>query len=72
MRYVRFFAVFILVMCASCSNASPLNSAECKNAIVVDGCIYRYMDEEVGVVCWYTYKGGISCLPIDQTKLSDK
>ena len=30
--------------------------------------VERYIDEEAGVVCWYTGRG-IACLPIEQTKL---
>ena len=50
--------------------------------IVLTGCVTptekadslttRYVDEEAGVVCWvYTafHGGGISCLPISETKL---
>lgn len=37
--------------------------------------IERHVDLEAGVVCWtmnYAYdKGGISCLPIEQTKLGE-
>lgn len=33
--------------------------------------LQRYVDEEAGVVCWYFYEGGISCLPIGQTCLAE-
>jgi len=38
----------------------------------VERYIERYVDTEAGVTCWiYSngYQGGISCLPIEQTKL---
>lgn len=34
--------------------------------------IERFEDTDAGVVCWVyhdSYKGGLSCLPINQTKL---
>jgi hypothetical protein len=41
--------------------------------------VYRYIDAEAGVVCWVTHESGlgmeygpfsgISCLPLDETKL---
>jgi len=34
--------------------------------------VFRYIDEEAGVVCWiYSdgYRGGISCLPLVETNL---
>jgi hypothetical protein len=34
--------------------------------------VSRYVDTEAGVVCWLLktgYAGGISCLPIDETRL---
>lgn len=36
--------------------------------------VSRYIDHEAGVACWVSatyniYGGGISCLPLDQTKL---
>lgn len=39
----------------------------------IDDRVWRYEDKEAGVVCWVfssgAYRGGIDCLPIDETKL---
>jgi hypothetical protein len=33
--------------------------------------IVRYTDEEAGVVCWTMLANGISCLPLDETRLGE-
>jgi len=45
------------------------------NTMTTFGNITRHTDTEAGVVCWVfqdSHKGGISCLPLADTKLGDK
>jgi len=53
----------------SCTAAQP-------SPVVVDQWVAvnvkRFIDKEAGAVCWVWYKtGGISCLPISETKLRE-
>ncbi len=70
MKWLTVLVVVILVLVA------------CAPQPIIDGTtklvgskttVSRYIDEPAGIVCWifsgYDGKGGISCLPIDQTLL---
>lgn len=50
---------------------TPANITKLPGASVITS-VYRYVDEEAGVVCWFfngLEKGGVGCLPISDTKL---
>lgn len=60
----------VLAGCAPAAPTSdmPSNLTQLPNARGM----YRYHDDEPGVVCWMFkigYVGGIDCLPISETKL---
>lgn len=62
-----FLLITVLIALTAC--AAP---AVMQGAVTSDPSIMRWTDREAGVVCWVYYgynKGGISCLPIDETRL---
>jgi len=66
------FIFFVLLLCSGCvqPNAESVTYA---NQEYVNSHIARHIDSEAGVVCWvYLATGGVSCLPISQTKLGEK
>lgn len=65
MKRVILVLALALVLIVGCAPAMPDDVELVSNNIP----IRRYVDEEAGVVCWMYYSNGISCLPVDQTKL---
>lgn len=64
--------LFILAACSSPPRSEPTASNEVGIAGGWD-VVRRVTDNEAGVVCWYYngyQKGGISCLPIGETRLA--
>ena len=65
--------LLVLVMCVALLVACKSVPAKEETVVIADNWneVIRFIDEEAGVVCWWTgsYRGGISCLPISQTKL---
>ena len=68
------FVVGLFFVISGCSSALsdevPTTNLDSSTAPYIG----RYIDDEAGVVCWLWdsggYKGGLSCLPIADTKLS--
>lgn len=63
----KLILVFVLFLLCGCGGGATQ-----KTGGEYDEYIGRYEDKEAGVVCWAFktgYAGGISCLPINQTKL---
>jgi hypothetical protein len=63
--------VLFYVALAGCGQPQPSQTEEEQ----IESEITRHMDEEAGVVCWvYSngYQGGISCLPIGDTRLVER
>lgn len=55
----------------SCSGGviPQLTESNGSTKLLNDGNVFRFIDEEMGVVCWmYIARGGITCLPFDQVK----
>lgn len=60
---ILLFVIFLLCGCVFDND---------KNKVENTPNIYRYTDADAGVVCWVFdayYRGGIDCMPIDQTLL---
>lgn len=66
---VLVIAMFVLAACAT-----PVVSIKQSDGEAYG--VTRFVDKEAGVVCWKYYLGGagggISCLPLKDTKLGDK
>ena len=82
MKHNRTVLVILLVsLLMGCGPADPTDSqngdeAHADNAVkIFSGAlndVYRVEDAEAGVICWVYNghdKGGIDCLPIEQTRL---
>lgn len=70
--YWLFWIVLGAAALASCGAAEE--STEDTACIQLRASVCRFVDTEAGTVCWmYTraYRGGISCLPIEQTDLGE-
>lgn len=65
MKKYMLLLIFVLVLCGC--------NYQAKEQPIYDSHrVERYVDEEAGVVCWvYTapLRGGIYCIPIEETKL---
>lgn len=65
----KIFCVLVVLMLAGCVPTGVEPETISSDAM---RSVRRYVDVEAGVVCW-TYKsgyaGGISCLPLSQTRL---
>lgn len=60
------FAVILSILLSSCAPSQTFDGTE------VTRNIFRYVDDEAGVVCWIYggyQKGGIDCMPIGETAL---
>lgn len=64
-------AIIALILSPGASgDAQPADNGSVETPPVSEhGGIDRYVDEEAGVVCYGYYNNGISCLPINQTRL---
>ena len=73
---MKWFALFALlaVLLAGCGLEGTAEEGTVSGSIYLSSSVSRFMDTEAGVVCW-VYRdvmyntGGLSCLPIGQTKL---
>jgi len=66
---VLLIVLLTLALLVSCNDGEPMKQVTGGN---IGNNIYRYVDNEAGVVCWIWNgyeKGGIHCLPISETKL---
>lgn len=51
----------IILFLSACQNSSGQR--------VDNESLWRLVDKEAGVVCWYSNSYNLSCLPIEETKL---
>lgn len=68
------FLTIVAMLLASCKLLAPINSEEQAeiNQKFVESRTVRVLDRPAGVVCWvYFPQGGISCLPLSETKLGE-
>lgn len=74
MYWVWAALVLISVVLASCANTDKGKDNDNYN---VSSHVYRYVDEDAGVVCWVFWSapasnnGSVSCMPISETMLGD-
>jgi hypothetical protein len=72
---IAFVCLVGCFLLAGCGNDSVVAGTPATVSKVNTGglsTVSRYVDAEAGVVCWLLktgYAGGISCLPIDETRL---
>ena len=63
----------LLLALAGCTQAGePVGKSERLNISSIGYGVFRFIDHEAGVVCWVykgSEKGGISCLPLGETRL---
>lgn len=63
----------ILASCGSSSAPSP-NATPDRDGLTADpdyGFV-RHIDKDAGIVCWTWVRGGIHCLPTEQTDLGER
>lgn len=72
---MRRLLIIALLALAGCGQPQPPQVVEARERARIESDITRHIDEEAGVVCWvysYGYQGGISCLPIEDTRLVER
>jgi uncharacterized protein YceK len=63
----------VLALLIGCSEPMSRSTGPVEKPVYIGTYVRRIVDEEAGVVCWIhkdTYQGGISCLPLSETKLA--
>lgn len=62
----------MLVSCAPIQRISEISRINSETSAIIDNKILRIIDKQAGVVCWvFSYQGGISCLPLSDTRLDE-
>lgn len=71
--FILIFLALLLSSCVSPGQTEYTADQVKTNQKFVEDHTIRTIDTQAGVVCWiYFATGGISCLPISQTKLDNK
>ena len=73
MKWLLAAVMFLVVLLIGGSCETSAQEPGVTASTILNPSVSRFMDLEAGVVCWIysaAYQGGISCLPISETKLS--
>ena len=75
MKWLLVAVMLLAVLLIGSSCETSVQEPGVSDSIHLSSSVSRFVDLDAGVVCWIyegNERGGISCLPIDQTRLREQ